>query len=153
MDVRIVDFPATPVAAMEHRGPPSLEYQTVARFVAWRIANRLPPARQRSYGLHYNDPRTTPPADYHMDVCVSVERPVPGNADGVVNKIIPAGRCAVARHLGSRDDVTAAVYLHEVWLPASGETLRVCPIIFHYVNVGPDVAEHEMMTDVYLPIL
>jgi len=26
------------------------------------------------------------------------------------------------------------------------------PVFFHYVNVGPDVPEHEMITDVYLPL-
>ena len=152
MDVRIVDFPATRVAALEHRGPPDQEHETVRRFVAWRIANRLSPDRHRSYGLHYADPRTTAPSDYRMDVCVSVDSPVAANVDGVIDKVIPAGRCAVARHLGSRDDVRAAAYLTETWLPASGETLRDFPLIFHYVNVGPLIAEHDMITDVYLPI-
>jgi len=36
--------------------------------------------------------------------------------------------------------------------PASGEALRDLPSVFHYVNVGPDVPEHEMITDVYLPL-
>lgn len=63
------------------------------------------------------------------------------------------GRCAVARYIGSRDEVRAAAYLYETWLPSSGETLRECPVIFHYVNVGPNVPEHEMITDVYLPIV
>ena len=70
----------------------------------------------------------------------------------MVSKIIPGGRCALARHLGSREHVTAAEYLYRVWLPASGEALRDFPIFFHYVNVGPDVQEHEMITDVYLPL-
>ena len=152
MDVRIVDFPETRVAALEHRGAPEHEYETVRKFVAWRVANRLSPDRHRSYGLHYNDPRTAG-ADYRMDVCVSMDRPVPENADGVVAKVIPGGRCAVARYVGSRDEVRAAVYLYETWLPSSGETLRECPVIFHYVNVGPNVPEHEMITDVYLPIV
>lgn len=26
------------------------------------------------------------------------------------------------------------------------------PPFFHYVNVGPAVAEHEMLTDIYLPL-
>jgi AraC family transcriptional regulator len=152
MDVRIIDFPETRVAALEHRGPPDREHETVSRFVAWRIANRLSPERHRSYGLHYNDPRTTPGVQYRMDVCVSVAEPVAANRDGVINKVIPAGRCAVARYLGSRDDVRAAHYLREIWLPGSGETLRDYPTIFHYVNVGPGIAERDMITDVYLPI-
>ncbi len=153
MDVRIVDFPETKVAVLEHRGPPVLEYDSVRKLVAWRQENRLPADKHRSYGIHYNDPRTTPPHEYRVDFCVSVEHDVLPNPQGVINKVIPGGRCAVARHLGSRENVAAAAYLHEVWLPNSGERLRAFPIFFHYVNVGPQVQEHEMITDVYLPLL
>jgi AraC family transcriptional regulator len=153
IDVRIVEFPETPVAALEHHGAPHLEYETAKTFIAWRIANRLPPDRHRTYGLHYTDPRTTPPEDHRMDLCVSVNEPVAPNPEGVVNKVIPGGRCALARHVGPREFVAAAAYLTDVWLPASGETRRDAPMIFHYVNVGPGVQPHEMITDVYLPLL
>jgi len=62
------------------------------------------------------------------------------------------GKCAVARHIGSRENVAAAIYLIKEWLPKSGEKLRDSPVIFHYINVGHDIAEEEMITDVYLPI-
>ncbi len=152
MNVRIVEFPETKVAVLEHRGAPSLEHETVRKLIQWRLENRLLPDRHRSYGVHYTDPRITPPADYRVDFCISVEHDVPSNSQGVVNKLIPASRCAVVRHLGSREYVSAAVYLCDVWLPGSGEELGDFPIFFHYVNVGPQVQEHEMITDVYLPL-
>ena len=152
MEVRITAFPTTKVAALEHRGPPELEYETSRRFIEWRLANRLPRDRHRTYGVHYNDPRTTPPADYRMDICVSVEHEIAANPQGVVNKMLQGGRYAVACHVGSRENNTTATYLHEVWLPASGEQRRDLPILFHYVNIGPDVQEQEMLTDVYLPL-
>lgn len=152
MDVRIVDFPETKVAALEHHGAPELEHQTARRLVQWRLRHRLSPDRHRTYGVHYTDPRTTPPEQHRVDFCVSVDEDVAPNPEGVVTREIPAGRCAVARHLGSRSNVSAAVYLYEVWLPQSGETLRDFPIFFHYVNVGPNLQEHELITDVYLPI-
>ncbi len=152
MTVQIVHFPETKVAALEHHGPPQLEHQTVRRLIEWRLANQLPPERHRSYGVHYTDPRTTPPADHRADFCVSVELDVPPNPQGVVNKTIPGGRCALIRHLGSRENISAAAYLYEVWLPASGEALRDFPLFFHYVNVGPNVMEDAMITDVYLPL-
>ena len=152
MEVRIVDFPETKVAAVEHHGPPALEYETVRGLIEWRQAHHLDPSRHRSYGIHYNDPRTTPPADYRVDFCVSVDQDVAPNEYGVVNKTIPGGRCAVVRHHGSREHIAAAAHLYEVWLPGSGETLRDFPIFFHYVNVGPHVREDEMITDVYLPL-
>ena len=152
MDVRIIDFPETKVAAIEHHGAPHLEYETVRKLVEWRMANRLDPERHRSYGVHYNDPRKVRPEDHRVDFCVSVEQDVAPNPQGVVTKYIPAGRCAVARHQGSRENVSAAFYLYDVWLPKSGEALRDFPIFFHYVNVGPRVQERDMITDVYLPL-
>jgi AraC family transcriptional regulator len=153
MDVRIVEFPETRVAALEHRGAPHLEYETARKFIEWRIANRIPPDRHGTYGIHYTDPRITPPEDHRMDICVAVDQPVAPNPQGVIDKVIAGGRCAVARHVGPREFIAAAGLLVEEWLPASGESRRDdAPIFFHYVNVGPNVREHEMITDVYLPL-
>lgn len=74
------------------------------------------------------------------------------NAHGVVAKTILRTRCAVARHQGSRENITTATFLVEVWLPASGEQLGDFPIFFHFVNVGPDINDKDMITDVYLPL-
>lgn len=152
MDVRIVEFPQTRVAAVEHRGPPALEHETARRLVAWRIERRLPPERHATYGVHHTDPRTTPPDAHRVDLCVAFDGEVAPNAHGIVSKVIPACRCAVARHVGSRDDVRAARWLHEVWLPASGETAGGFPPFFHYVNVGPGIRDEDMITDVHLPL-
>jgi AraC family transcriptional regulator len=37
MDVRIVIFPETKVAAIEHFGPPSLEHDTARKLIAWKL--------------------------------------------------------------------------------------------------------------------
>jgi len=44
------------------------------------------------------------------------------------------------------------VYLCGEWLARSGEAPGDFPPFFHYVNVGPNVREEEMITDVYLPL-
>ena len=152
MEVRIVEFPETRVAAVEHRGPPMLEHETAARLIAWRIANRLAPGEHASYGVHYTDPSAVAPEDHRVDFCVAYAPEVEPNPQGVVNKTIPGGRCACVRHIGSRHNIHSAEWLYRDWLPRSGETLRDYPIFFHYVNLGPDVKEHEMITDVYLPL-
>ena len=152
MEVRIVEFPETRVAAAEHRGPPQLEYETSKKLIAWRIEHRLTPASHKTYGVHYTDLNTVAPADHRVDFCVSYDLPVQPNPQGIVSKVIPANRCALVRHLGSRSYNSAAVYLYREWLPLSGESLGDYPIFFHYVNVGPQVQEHEMITDVYLPL-
>ncbi len=152
MQVDIIDFPETLVATLEHRGPEHLTFNTTKKFIEWRQANGLHPGIGNTYGVHYTDPATTPPEDYRLDLCLSVSAPVAPNHQGVVTKSIPAGRCARVRHIGSRHNVHPAEWLYYEWLPRSGEQLRDFPIFFHYVNVGPDVKEREMITDVYLPL-
>ena len=154
MDVEIINFPKTKIAVIEHLGLPSLERESIYRLIEWRKENKLPPSElHRSYGIHYNDPAKVLPSEYRVDLAVSVVDDVTDNTYGVVSKIIPAQRCAKLRHIGSRDNVIAAKILYEEWLPSSSEKLAEFPIFFHYVNVGPQVPESEMITDVYLPIL
>jgi len=153
MDVEIVYFPATKLAAIEHCGAPALEYATLKKLIAWKLEmGYRDPAKYRSYGVHYTDPRSTPASEHRVDFCLSVDEDVGANAYGIINKRIPALRCARARDLGSRSDNQAAPYLHKIWLPQSGEALGAFPMFFHYVNVGPHVPPHEMITDVYLPL-
>lgn len=154
MDVEIVIFPETKVAVVEHHGAPELEKKSIMRLVAWRKKNKLAPSDvHKSYGIHYNDLRKVAPSEYRVDLCVSVTKALLEDTSGIVNKTIPRLRCARVRHYGSRDNVSAAQYLCDEWLPQSNEQLAGFPIFFHYVNVGPDVQESDMVTDVYLPIL
>lgn len=153
MDVSIVTFPQTRVAGIRHVGPPSLEHETARRLVAWKLEHRLlDQARYRTYGLHYTDPGTTLPAAHRVDFCLSYDGSIEPNAYGIVEMTIPSMRCAVARDIGSRLDNKAAKYLYGQWLPGSGEEAAALPLVFHYVNVGPAVKEHEAITDVYLPL-
>jgi len=151
--VHIAQFAQTRVACIEHRGSPSEEYSTTAKLVTWRIRNRLPPSRHATYGLHYTDYRTIEPSQHLVEFCVATDDEVAPNPEGVVAKTIQACRCAVARHLGSGKNNLAAFYLWDQWLPTSGEHPSGLPMIFHYVNVGPNLRESDMVTDVYLPLL
>jgi AraC family transcriptional regulator len=153
MDVVIATFPQTRVAAITHVGLPSLEYDTARKLIAWKIENRLlDPSRNRSYGLHYADPNGPTPSKYRVDFCLSLDGPIPDNPYGIVEMSIPSLKCALARDVGSRANNQAAKFLYETWLPASGQQLSGHPLIFHYVNVGPNVKAHEAVTDVYMPI-
>jgi AraC family transcriptional regulator len=64
MKVKIISFPETKVAAIEHRGSPALEHESVEKLIAWRIENNFLSDKHQSYGIHYNNPATTP-ADEH----------------------------------------------------------------------------------------
>jgi AraC family transcriptional regulator len=154
MEVRIVVFEQVRVAALEHQGAPGLLNESVRSFIDWRKSTGLSPiASSRTFGLAYDDPETTPPERFRFDICGEITSEVPANPQGVVNKMIPGGRCAVVRHCGSTDRVgESAYYLYRQWLPESGETLRDFPLFFHYLKLMPETPEHELLTDIYLPL-
>lgn len=152
-DVQIIDFPATRVAVLEHRGDPNQLGDSIRRFIAWRQQNRLPPRVSATFNLLYNDPAETPPDEFRLDLCAATDREVAENPFGVVAQTIPAGRCAVLRHVGSDDTLGDALrYLYATWLPASGETPRDFPPFLQRVRFFPDVPEHEAIVDVFLPL-
>jgi len=151
---KIVHFPRTRVAVLEHLGAPSTLAKSVQTFIAWRKSCDVSPvATSMTLGVPYQDPDTVSPADFRFDICGSTLVDVPENDFGVIEKVIPEGRCAVARHHGSTDLIGKTVHeLYGEWLPRRGEELRDFPVFFHYVERMPAVSEHEQVTDVYLPL-
>ena len=155
MDVNIVSVEPSLVAVLEHHGSPALLNASVRRFIEWRRGSGLSPAdSSRTYGFPYDNPDTTAPEDFRFDICGTVATPVPTNPQGVITKTIPGGRCAVVRHTGSTDRISESVYsLYRRWLPESGEELRDFPVYFHYLTLALDTPEHELQTDIYLPLM
>ena len=104
-------------------------------------------------GVAHDNPDTIEPERFRFDICGEVTAAIPDNPQGVVNKIIPGGCCAVVRHFGAHDRIgEGAYYLYRDWLPNSGEELRDFPLFFHYLNLLPETPEHELVTDIYLPL-
>lgn len=154
MQVQIVDFPETRVAALEHRGQVGHLNNTLQSFIDWRKQTGLSPVQSsRTFGIPYGNPDTTPPDDFRFDICGEVNALVPSNPQGVRELVIPAGRCAVVRHSGSTDCIGETIYpLYRDWLPSSGEELRDFPIFFHYLSVFPETPQDAWQTDIYLPL-
>lgn len=151
--VRIVDFPETRVALLSHHGDPALIGETIRRFIAWRKQAGLPSKTSATFNILHVDPWDCAPQDFRLDLCAAAERSIMPNDDGVVDGVIPAGRCAVLRLTGSSDDLRAAVsYLYADWLPCSGEEPRDFPAYVQRVTFFPDVAENEAITDIFLPL-
>ena len=152
--VDIVDFPATPVALLEHRGDPALLGDSLRAFIAWRRENRLPPSAAATYNLLYADPDDCAAADYRFDLCAAFDGDIAANRQGVRAALIPAGRCARLRHIGS-DDALAGIarWLYAEWLPASGEQPRDFPLFLQRVRFSPEVAETDAVSDLFLPLL
>ncbi|UTW55974.1 GyrI-like domain-containing protein [Kordiimonas sp. SCSIO 12610] len=151
--VDIIDFPETQVAVLEHRGDPSLLKNSIAKFIGWRRANKLPPKRHATFNILYDDPAITADADYRFDLCCAVTKDFSDPEHGIIMKFIPAGRCAKIRHVGPDHLLDQKVrYLIGDWFHTSSELLRDFPIFFERVSFFPEVPEHEMTTDIYLPL-
>jgi len=151
--VRVVQFPATRVAVLEHRGSPLRLGDSIRRFIEWRKAHKLPPQFSGTFNLIYNDPDEVPPEDFRFSLCAATEREIEANDAGVVAMTIPAGRCATLRHVGSDDQLGRSIlHLYANWLPDSGEELRDFPLFMQRVTFFPDVPDSEAITDIYLPL-
>lgn len=155
MKVNIIDFPETRVAMLSHHGAVERMNDSAARFIEWRKTTGLSPVKtSRTYGVAPCDPATTKAEEFRFDFCGTVNTAIDEkNPFGVINGIIPAGRCAVLHHPGSHATLgDSARHLYLDWLPKSGEELRDFPLFFHYFNFVHEVAEHELLTDIYLPL-
>jgi AraC family transcriptional regulator len=152
-DVKIVDFDATHVGVLEHRGDPALIGNSITQFIAWRKHNHLHPTHSATFNILYGDPANGDPAAFRLDLCASVERETDDEPYGVIRKTIPAGRCAVLRHIGSDDTLGQSIsFLYKDWLPQSGEEPGDFPLFLQRVHFYPDVPETEMVLDLHLPL-
>ncbi|MBA6392323.1 GyrI-like domain-containing protein [Colwellia sp. BRX10-3] len=151
--VELVDFPATKIAAFEHRAAPNLIGRSITQFIAWRKENALPPSKSKTFNIIYDDPNVTADADYRFDIACAIKDSVVGNQQGVINKIIPAGQCAKVRITGNDDKLGTVInFLYSRWLPQSIFTLRDYPLFLERVIFYPEVAEADAIMDIYLPI-
>jgi AraC family transcriptional regulator len=151
--VGIIDFKETRVAVFQHRGDLRLIGDSIRQVIEWRKKNHLPPSVSATFNIFYDDPQATDPADFRCDICAATDREIEPNAFGIMAKIIPGGRCAVYRHVGADDAISAiAEYLYSEWLPQSGEDLRDYPLFLQRVSFFPDVPENEAVIDVFLPL-
>lgn len=177
LDVSVVQFPALEIAMMMHVGPPSRIMSTVGEFITWRRENKLPPSTNRTFNLLYDDPNNTPHEFYRFGVACQIFAPITGsipapssqpaktsdpiatqqstvtNHANVITTTIPEGYCAKVRHIGTDAALGAVVHgLYHQWLPDTQFELRDFPIFFDRIRFFPDVAAHEAVTDVFLPI-
>lgn len=151
--VKIVDFAGVKVGALLHQGPFELLGDSINLFIDWRKKHALPIEASRTFNIVFADPAIVDPSKYCCYICASVKSDVAENEQGVVTKVIPAGRCAVIRHVGTDDTISDTInYLYSPWLLQNKEELRDDPMFFERVRLFPHVPEAEMITDIYLPL-
>lgn len=152
MKVDIKNINKIRLAVVEHRGDPKLVAESVNKLISWAKAQsiNLKPKPGEAFGLGYDDPKTTPPEDFRMDICIKIPENLKLDGD-IIEKYIPEGRYAVAMHKGSHDNLDETVYpIYREWLSNSGEELGDFPCIFCYYNFEHEVAETELLTECWV---
>lgn len=154
MDIKFVDFPEVKIAAFEHQGPIETLNYSIGKFIQWRKQSKASPIRSsQTFGVVYHDPESIAPQQFRFDICGEVSQPVPENDCAIVNKAIPAGICAMYQHRGSHDVMDPIIReMYRQVCSDPEQQLRDFPLFFRYYNFFGEVAEHELITDIYLPV-
>lgn len=153
--VTIIEFPETRTACMDHIGPPARIGETIQRFIAWRKAHHLHPSKHATFNIVWCNPEDTPPDAFRMGLAVATDHELidEDREAGLTCITLPAGRYAKLCHVGSDQTLgDSALALYRNWLPQSGETPSDFPLIFQRIAFYPNVAEHEAITDILLPL-
>lgn len=152
MTITIKDLDLRRLAVMEHHGDPMKLSITLDKLISWAKAQpiNLKPKAGEAFGFGYHDPRETPPEEWRFDLALTVPQDFK-LSDEVIERELPAGRYAVTTHKGSRDNIGDTIYhLYRNWLPESGEELGDLPCIFCYHNFDHEVAETELLTEIWV---
>lgn len=152
--VTIIDVPDIAVALLEHHGHPDSLDESIQDFIEWRKDTGTTPDVSATYNIFYNDPDMESDDDFRLGLCAATQDAVAPNDYGVVPSVIPGGRCAVLRVIGSGDNLAdAADYLYDVWLAENDVELRDFPMYCQRVKFGEEVREQDTVTDLFLPIV
>ncbi|MCF6764485.1 AraC family transcriptional regulator [Thiotrichales bacterium 19S3-7] len=152
MKIEIKEKKARRLAVIEHRGDPALVADSVDRLISWTKSQHLDlkPKAGEAFGFGYDDPKMTKPEEFRFDLGITIPESLKLEGD-VVEKQLPQGRYAVTLHHGSRETIDQTVYnLYRDWLPTSSEELADFPCIFCYQNFDHEVAETELLTEIWV---
>ncbi|MBM3611129.1 MAG: helix-turn-helix domain-containing protein [Alphaproteobacteria bacterium] len=151
MNVTIKTLPKKRLATVEHRGDYQKLGNSLHKLITWAKAQPIPLKKPgEAFGLTYNDPYQVPAEDFRLDLALTIPENFKLQGD-VVEKELPSGRYAVVVHKGSRKNIGDVIYgLYRDWLPTSGEEPGDLPCVFCYHNFDDEVAETELITEVWL---
>jgi len=152
MNVTIKNLPARRLAVLEHHGDPQKVGESANKLIFWAKNQPIDvtPKPGEAFGFGYDDPKQVPVEAFRFDLAITVPQTLKLEGD-IKEKMLPAGKYAVTVHKGPRDNIGDTVYgLYRDWLPTSNEELGDLPCIFCYYNFEHEVAETELLAEVWL---
>jgi AraC family transcriptional regulator len=155
--VTVRDTDPVRLAALRHVGH-YLEIGSVfERLYAWAGGRGLMGPQTRGIGIYYSDTKSTPPAEWRSDACISISPDIvidAGKNDGPRLIDLAGGRHAILRHKGPYAELHKAYdWLFGTWLPQSAEEPADRPCFEEYLNNPRDLPPEEWLTEISLPLV
>lgn len=151
-EVTIKDCDAITVATVRHTGPYAECAVAFKTLCAWARENGLYGTYRQVIGISHDDPRTAPAETLRYDACMEI--PNDFDVTGAAQKYtIQSGRYACCIHKGSYRNIPQTfVAMLGSWFPESGEELTNTPPLEVYLNCPSVTPEHELLTELRIPL-
>jgi AraC family transcriptional regulator len=152
MDVTIKTLPPRLVVSLRHLGPYFEVGPTWEKLCAWAGSKGLISPNTMFFGISYDDPDSTPPAEIRYDACIVVDKPVPVEGDFQLQEVA-GGEYAVGLHIGPYDGLKDAyAYLYGQWIPAQKREIRDAPPYEVCLNDPGVTPPEELKTEICIPL-
>jgi AraC family transcriptional regulator len=140
------------VLALAHNGDYDEIGGSFSRLFTYAASQRLLNDQTRSFGLYYNDPVITPPAELRSHACLSLSGPFqPENPFEILS--IPEGPYMTLTFRGPYAELPRAYdWLYRDWLLESGETPANQPCVEEYLNDPQSTPAADLVTEIWLPL-
>lgn len=157
MEVKIQDFPSTPVAYVRHigkfKGEDDLFESAFETLCSWAYPKNLITDKTLFLAAYYDDPQITDEDKTRIDICMSIpESAVPSGTIG--KTVLPTGKYAVARIEAKNtvDFERGWEELYREWLPKSGFEPDSRPCLEIYRNDPKKDKSGRYITDICVPL-
>lgn len=138
------------LVGVRHQGPYWEIGAAFERLGAWLASTGLPAAAM--VAVYHDDPARVPLEQLRSDACVEVgaSTPIPEGSVSIVE--IPSGEYACVTHVGPYSELPHAWSAFFAALPSTGRRPACGPSFEIYRNNCSQVAEQELITELYHPL-
>jgi len=148
---KVITMRARRLVCLNRVGPYSDVGESWETLLMWAAEEGLMGSHFETIGISHDDPDITDPSRLRYDACITIGNGITPQVDGLRMKTIPAGRFAVAKHLGPYDEISTTYYaLLGGFVPQAGLRLADEPPFEIYWNSPDEVDPEELDTDICL---
>jgi AraC family transcriptional regulator len=148
IEIRAIDSIA--ITKIRHTGSYDESGKIFPLLISWAESQGIDLSKARVFGLCFDDPEITPAEYLRFDACIEYEGKN-NESMGVSTDYIPAGRYAVATHIGAYTNILDT-YLSLIggWVPRTDYELCDEPVVEYYLDDPRKTLPEEMRTELWI---